>query len=111
MTLVLSELTSISNKELFAIDPVLHNLENVIVSFFPMRNDAVRTILDAVPERISTTTVEKIERAPAEKTGFPFFKVMAGIKCALLVDKILVVHLSNSSLGNFYRWLWIGLPA
>jgi len=93
LTLVLSELS--------AVDLVFHHLENVIVSVFPMRNHAVRTILDAVPERKSTAAVEQIERTPAEKTGLPFFKVMAGIKCTLLVDKILVVHLSNSSLGNF----------
>jgi hypothetical protein len=101
LTLVLSELSRISNKELFAVDLVLHHLENVIVSFFLMRNDAVRTILDAVPERKSSVTVEKIERTPAEQTGLPFFKVMAGVKCAVLVNKILVVHRNNSSLGNF----------
>jgi hypothetical protein len=111
LTLVLSELSSISNKELSAIDLVLHHLENVIVSFFPMRNDTVRTVFDAVPEHKSTTAVEKIERAPAEETGLPFFEVMTGIKRAVLVNKILVVHRNNSSLGNFYRWLWIGLPA
>jgi len=111
LALILSTPSRIDNKELSAVDLVLHHLENVIISFFRMRNDAVRTILDAIPERKRSATVEKIERTPAEKTGFPFFKVVAGIKCALLVDKILVVHRNNSSLGNFYRRLWIGLPA
>jgi hypothetical protein len=66
-----------------------------------MRYDAVRTILDAVPERKRSAAFEKIERTPAEKAGPPFFKIMAGIERALLVDKILVVHRCNSSLGNF----------
>jgi len=79
----------------------LDNAEDIVVSFFHMRDDAARAVLDAVPENERAIAFQQIERTPAEKTGFPFFKVMAGIERALLVDKILVVHLHNSSLGNF----------
>jgi hypothetical protein len=88
-------------KALSAVDLVLHHLENIIVAFLRMGNYAVRTVLDAIPERKRSIAFKEIERTPAEQTGFPFFEVMAGIKCALLVDKILIVHLNNSSLGNF----------
>jgi len=76
--------------ELSAVDLLFHHLENVIVSFFSMRDDTVRTILDAVPERKGSIIVKQIERTPAEKTGLPFFKIMP---------------------REFYRWSWIGLPA
>jgi hypothetical protein len=88
-------------RTLFTIDLLLNDLENIVIPFLGMGDDASGTILASVPERKGSVTVKQIERAPAEQTGFPFFKVMAGIKCALLVDKILVVHLNNSSLGNF----------
>jgi hypothetical protein len=88
-------------RTLFTIDLLLNDLENIVIPFPGMGDDASGTILDAVPERKGSVTVKQIEWTPAEKTGFPFFKVMAGIKSALLMDEILVVHLNNSSLGNF----------
>jgi hypothetical protein len=88
-------------RELSAVDLVLNDLENIVIPFLGMGDDASGTILDAVPERKGSVTVKQIERTPAEKTGLPFFKVMAGIKSALCVGEILVVHLNNSSLGNF----------
>jgi len=84
-----------------AVNFVLNNLEDIIVAFLGMRNDAAGTVLDAVLERERTAAFEQVERAPAEKTGLPCFKIMAGIKSAILVGKKLVVHLGNSSLGNF----------
>jgi hypothetical protein len=88
-------------RTLFTIYLLLNDLEDIVIPFLGMGDDASGTILDAIPERKSSVTVKQIERTPAEQTGFPFFKVMAGIKSALLVDKKLVVHLGNSSLGNF----------
>jgi hypothetical protein len=84
-----------------AIDLALYNLEDIVVSFLGMRDDAAGTVLDAVPERKGAVAVEQIERTPAEETGLPFFKVVAGIERAIAVGEKFVVHLYNSSLGNF----------
>jgi hypothetical protein len=89
-------------RTLFTIDLLLNDLEDIIIPFLGMRDDAFGTILDAVPARKGSVTVKQIERAPAKQTGFPFFKVMAGIERALCVGEKLVVHLNNSSLGNFF---------
>jgi len=101
----LSDLTNITDhpfvRTLFTIDLLLNDLEDVLISFLGMGNDTAGTILDPVLERERTVALEQVERAPAEKTGLPFFKVMAGIKRAVLVDEKLIVHLRNSSLGNF----------
>jgi hypothetical protein len=83
-----------------AIDLALNDLEDIIVSFFRMRDDAVRTVLDAVLQDEHAVAFEQIERAPAEKAGPPFVELVTGIECALLVGKELVVHDRNSSLGN-----------
>jgi hypothetical protein len=83
-----------------AIDLALNDLEDIIVSFFRMRDDAVRTVLDAVLQDERAVAFEQIERAPAEKAGPPFVELVTGIECALLVGKELVVHDHNSSLGN-----------
>jgi hypothetical protein len=80
---------------------VLYHLEDVIVAFLGMGNGTAGTILDAVSENECAVAFEQIERAPAEKAGFPLLEIVAGVECAVLVGEKLVVHLCNSSLGNF----------
>jgi hypothetical protein len=77
-----------------------HDVQDVIVSFLGMGNDAVRAVLDAVPERERSIALQQIERAPAEQAGLPCIEVMARVKTAFLVGKELVVHDGNSSLAN-----------
>jgi hypothetical protein len=88
-------------RTLFTIYLLLNDLEDIVIPFLGMGDDASGAVLDAVPERKGSVAVKQVERTPAEKTGLPFFKVMAGIERALLVDEKLIVHLNNSSLGNF----------
>jgi hypothetical protein len=89
------------DRSLSAVDFVLHHIENVLIAFLGMGNDAAGTVLDSVLKLERTVAFQQIERAPAEQTGLPFIKVVAGVERAVLVGKKLVVHLCNSSLGNF----------
>jgi hypothetical protein len=88
-------------RTLFIINLLLNHLEDILITFLGMGDDATGTILDTILKRERTVAFEQIERTPAEQTGLPFFEVMAGIERALCVGEILVVHLNNSSLGNF----------
>jgi hypothetical protein len=82
-----------------AIDLALNDLKDVIVSFFRMRDDAVRTVLDAVLQNERAVAIEHIERAPAKKAGSPFAEVVTGIESAVLVGKELVIHVATPPSG------------
>jgi hypothetical protein len=77
----------------------LNDLKDIIVSFFRMRDDTVGTILDSVLQNEHAVAIEQIERAPAEKAGPPFVKVVTGIEGAVLVGKELVVHIETPPSG------------
>jgi hypothetical protein len=84
---------------LSAIDLALNDFKDIIISFFRMRYDAVRAVLDAVLQNEHAIAIEQIERAPAEKAGPPFVEVVTGVESAVLVDKELVVHVVTPPSG------------
>jgi hypothetical protein len=72
----------------------------MIIPFFPMRDDAVRTVLDSPAHDEISSAVEQIKGTPAEETRFPFLKIVARIETTVSMNEILIIHFVDSSLGN-----------
>jgi len=70
----------------------LDYFKNIIIPFFSVGDNTTRAILDFIIHSKISITIEQIKRTPAKKTWFPFLKIMAREKTALIVNKILIVH-------------------
>ena len=86
---------------LFLIYVPVDYFRNRLIAFFSVGDNAVRAVLYSIDDGEVTAARQKVERAPAERTRFPVFEVMAGVKAAVVMDEISVIHGIDSSLGNF----------